>query len=145
MIPSPHAHIPLLDMLLKKTPLFGLYNVEKFIRNNDTLQPLVTDASRWKKLNIIFPKHADIEMMNDSMKAYSFFTDTSNKKIELYNSNDKAHTSILSYFLPDSLHLILSGKLNDDSVYILLRKQDLSKLELMKRDFHWINEYPYNK
>ena len=133
------------DAALKKTPLFGLYNVEKFIRNNDTLLPLVTDVSRWKKLNIIFPKHADIEMMNDSMKAYSFFTDTSNKKIELYNSNDKAHTSILSYFLPDSLHLILSGKLNDDSVYILLRKQDLSKLELMKRDFHWINEYPYNK
>lgn len=133
------------DGAFQKTPLFGIYNVERFVKNNDTLLPLVTDSSQWKTLNIIFSKRATVKMMNDSIKTYNFFTDTSNKKIQFYSNNDKANKSTLSYYLPDSTHFILYGKLRDDSVYIMLYKQNLNKLELLNRGFHWINEYPHNK
>ena len=133
------------DAAFKRTPLFGVYNVEKFVKNNDTSQQVSADPSQWKSLNIIFPKEATIGMMNDSIKLYSFFTDTINKKIKLYIHKNSADQSTLTYYLVDSTHLVLNGTLNGDSVYILLQKQDLNKLPLLNRKFHWINEYPYNK
>ena len=84
-------------------------------------------------------------MMNDSIRTYSFLTDTVNKKIQLFTYNDSTDKSTLSYSIPDSTHLVLNGKLNSDSVYILLLKQDLNKFLLLNRKFHWINESPYNR
>jgi len=133
------------DAAFKKTPLFGIYTVEKFIKNNDTSLLPAIDSTQWKTLNIIFPKKATVEMMNDNVRTYSFLTDTLNKKIQLFTYNDSTHKSMLSYYIPDSAHLILSGKLHSDSVYMLLLKQDLNKYLLLNRKFHWINESPYNR
>jgi hypothetical protein len=133
------------DAAFKKTPLFGIYSVEKFIKNNDTMQPQPVDKLRWKTLNIIFPKHAEVDMTDTAVKAYNFITDTSNKKIMLYENNDSTNRSVLTYFMQDSIHLILTGKLNNDSVYIKLRKQNLNEFPLLNRKFHWISEAPYNK
>jgi len=130
------------DGAFKKTPLFGIYSVEKFITNND--MPQTADSIKWKTINIIFPKQAVIEIMNSDMKTFHFFADTSGKKIVLYEGDDSANKSMMSYFIKDS-HLILNGKLKDDSVYIELRKQDLDSFPLLNRKFHWINEAPYNK
>ena len=109
------------DAAFKRTPLFGIYTVQKFIRNNDTVQSHPIDTAQWKMLNIIFPKQATIETINDSVRLYSFFTDTINKKIRLYIYKDSAYQSILGYSQPDSINLVLNGKLKDDSVYILLQ------------------------
>ena len=35
-----------------KPPLYGIYDVETFVRNKDTLPPLTTDTSRWKQIVI---------------------------------------------------------------------------------------------
>ncbi len=131
-------------MAVQKTPLFGIYNVEKFIRNKDTLLPLATDTAQWKTVNISFANGANIKMMNDSMYYYSFSPDTLKKTIKFYTYGDTAHKSLLSYSNPDSAHLIITGKLKDDSVYIKMKKVDFNKLMLTGRGFHWINEYPYN-
>jgi hypothetical protein len=133
------------DAAFKKTPLFGIYTVEKFIMNNDTTQTQPASATRWKTLNIIFPKHAEIDMADTTVKAYNFITDTLNKTIALYENDDSANKSVLTYFMQDSAHLILSGKLKDDSVYMQLRKQNLNEFPLLNRKFHWISEAPYNK
>ncbi|MEP6683398.1 MAG: hypothetical protein ABJA35_09060 [Parafilimonas sp.] len=133
------------DGAFKKTPLFGIYNVEKFIKNNDASQTHIADSFKWKTVNIIFPKQAVIEMKDNNLKAFNFFADTSNKKIMLYKDDDSTNKSTMSYFMEDSTHLILYGKLEDDSVYIQLHKQDLNTFPLLNRKFHWINEAPYNK
>ena len=133
------------DGAFKKTPLFGVYEVEQFVKNNDTLLPLLTDTVRWKTLNIYLPREASVKMMNDERKNYFFLTDTVNKKIELYSKNDSLHKTSFSYTVIDTAHLSLSGIWKGDSVLILLRKKDKKQFELLNRDFHWINESPYKK
>lgn len=133
------------DEATQKAPLFGIYNVENFVKNGDTLPKLTTDTLQWKSMNVSFAGYATIKTMNDSTKGYSFTPDTSKKIIVIYSYSDTAHKSTLAYSFPDSAHLSLNGKLKDDSVYIVMQKQDLKKLQLTGRGFHWINEYPYNR
>lgn len=133
------------DEAIQKTPLFGIYNVTKFIRNKDTLLPLATDSLQWKQVNIMRSDFTIVKMMNDSLRRYNFTPDIVKKTIDLFTNNGISDKSTLNYYYPDSMHLILTGILKGDSVSIFMQKLDLNKLRLINRGFHWINEYPYNQ
>ncbi len=133
------------DGAFAKTPLFGIYNVETFVKNKDTLQQIITDTSQWRSLNIVYSRQATLKMMNDSMKVCTLVIDTITKNIQLTDSSDSTYRARLSYAKSDSVHLALSGTIKKDSVYILLQKQNINDYELLKRGFHWINESPYKK
>jgi len=133
------------DEAMLKQPLFGIYNITKFVKNKETLPPLATDSLQWKQLNIIFTDYATIKMMNDSLKRYSFTLDTVNKTFRLFAYSYAYELGTLHYFKPDVMHLVFTGKLQNDSVYILMQKLDFNKMKLINRGFHWINEHPYNR
>ncbi|MEP6748136.1 MAG: hypothetical protein ABJB86_10445 [Bacteroidota bacterium] len=133
------------DEATQKKPLFGIYDVTKFIKNKNTSASLAADTLQWKQLNLVFTNYATIKMMNDSLAGYSFTPDTLIKTVKVFAYSDTAHKSTLHYFNPDATHLIFTGKLQDDSVYIVMQKIDLNQMRLINRGFHWINEYPYNR
>ena len=124
----------------KKPPLYGLYNVETFIKNRDTLKPLTTDSIRWNKLWISYSHSASVKLMNDSVKHYSFIADTVKHIITGDYFKD---TLMYSVQKPDIM--ILQGHWEAASVYIRLRKMDPNKFLLLKRGFHMISEYPFNR
>lgn len=130
--------------LRKLPPLYGIYNTETVVRNNDTLPPLTTDSTRWKQLIIQFPANAQVKMMNDSIKRFNFIVNDSAKSILVYSNTDTVNKSTL-FYRADSTALILTGRLNKDSVYMRLNKYDINKFRLVSRGYHWINEYPYNR
>jgi len=124
-----------------KTPLYGIYEVETFVINNDTLPPLLTDDIRWKQLVINWPGNARITFMNDKSYYDGFKVDTSKKQIALgYEANN-----LLNYKIPDQNHLIIYGKLNEDSISVIFNKIEHSNLKLINRGFHWITEVPFNQ
>ncbi len=133
------------DEATQKKPLFGIYNVTKFVVNNKPLLPLATDTSQWKQLNVTSDKYATIKMMNDSLKNFNFIVSPVTKTVKVSEFSDQDDKSILDYSNPDSTHLILTGKIKEDSVYIEMKKVDIKNMRLIKRGFHWINEYPYNR
>ncbi len=133
------------DAAYKRTPLFGLYEVESFVKNGDTLAPAAGDSARWKIVNILIAKKATIEMMDKSTRDFTFIADTLRKNIQIGYKSKKGENSTLHYTQPDKNHLLLSGRLQEDSVHILLKKQDLNQFNLMNRGFHWITETPYKK
>ena len=133
------------DEATQKTPLFGIYNVISFVKNKDILPPLATDTAQWKQLSIMSSDYATIKMMNDSLKRYSFMPDTLYKTVKLSGVSDGADIATLHYFNTDSAHLVFTGKILNDSVYIEMQKVDFNKMRLINRGFHWINEYPYNR
>lgn len=128
-----------------KQPLYGIYNVQTFVRNNDTLPPLTTDTSRWQKLVVSNYGRTAIQLMNDSMKAYVFKPDTLTSKIEFYSRTDTSKKSHMVYSFIGNDGLLLKGKLLDDSVIITLKKYDMNNFLLINRGFHFINETPFNK
>ena len=128
-----------------RPPLYGIYNVETFIRNKDTVASLATDTVRWKQLIVSYPQYAFTKMMNDSIKGFAFRPDTVTRKIEMFSYTDTTKKSNFLYSFPAKDILLLSGKLDDDSVIIEMRKYDLNNFRLVNRGFHWVNEYPFNR
>lgn len=132
----------------KKVPipkLYGLYDVDTFIINNDTLPPLKTDLKRWDQFIIDKGSAARIIYMNKRQIPFrSQIIDTGDPgTIELTSGDDSPMEYSFKYTIPDSNRLHLSGKLiSGDSVKIYMTRRDF---ELINRGFNWINERPYNR
>jgi len=127
-----------------KPPLYGIYNTELVIRNNDTIPPLTTDTSRWKQVIIQFNNYARIKLMNDTLRNYNFKVDTVLKKVVVFPNWDTLSKINFNY-INDADYLTFTGKLKNDSLFIKLKRFDEKNFRLMSRGFHWINEYPYNR
>ena len=128
----------------KRPLLYGIYNTELLVRNNDTIPPLITDTTMWKQLVIQVDKFAAVKMMNDTLKRFNFIVDTTKKSISVYQGMDTLNKSMLAYTL-DSTCLTLTGKYKGDEVLMRFRKYDLNRFLLLNRGYNWINERPLNR
>jgi uncharacterized membrane protein YphA (DoxX/SURF4 family) len=127
---------------INKPPLYGIYNVKTFIRNQDTIKPLTTDTSRWNKLIVSsIPGNASVMLMNDSLKYLVVNTDTFKKEIVMHGEKDTLDKYTFTYSLPKADVLVIRGKWHDDSLEIKLQKYDLNKFLLINRSFHWIVDH----
>lgn len=129
----------------KKPPLYGIYNVQSFVRNKDTITPLNSDTTRWDKLTISYSGAARVIMSNDSTKTHDFKIDTNKHTIVMFSYADTLNKAYYTYSQPAKDLLLLKGTFKKDSVTIQLKKYDLKNFRLLNRGFHWINEYPYNR
>jgi uncharacterized membrane protein YphA (DoxX/SURF4 family) len=133
--------------LRKKPPLYGIYNTELLIKNNDTIPPLITDTTCWRQIIIQTNNYARIKLMNDTIRNYNFKIDTA--KIEAVSFPVWDTTAKIYFtYAKDGDYLILKGKIKNDSLntlYLKLKRYDENNFRLMSRGFHWINEYPYNR
>jgi len=111
----------------KKPPLYGIFNVESFVRNNDTIPPLTTDTTRWAKLTISYPGAARVIMMNDSSKRYNFIIDTVKHTIVMNTYADTINKAYYTYSQPKKGVLLLNGKFKKDSINIRLNQYDLNR------------------
>jgi len=134
-----------------KPPLYGLYTAAQVTINQDTILPLVTDANRWHKLTIDYPDRATIKTMTGKMLWCDFKPDTTNQTIEfeIYSRMDTSTTLNYTLLPDDQLRLegvLMSGDgTANDTLNILLQKEDLSQFLLIDRGFNWVNEYPFNR
>lgn len=122
----------------------GVYKTEIFAKNDSTLPPLATDATRWSKM-IIEYGGANITTMADSSAYYKIEADTIGKKLIYSSYEDTAEKYFLTYENKPDNHLFLSGIYMSDSITILMKKKSAKDYRLVNRGFHWINEYPYNR
>lgn len=128
----------------KKSPnpaLYGIYEVDHFAVNKDTLTPLTTDRFRWRKL-IIDKRRSGIRTMQDSSVYYT--VKVSNDTLKLSSRSDTTNVFHMIYSEFDN-QLILKGTHKEDSISINLTKIDHTKMVLVSRGYHWINERPFNR
>lgn len=128
----------------KKSPkpvLYGIYNVDHFAVNKDTLAPLTTDRFRWRKL-IIDKRTSGIRTMQDSSIYYAL--KVLNDTLKLSSRIDTTDVFQMTFKELDN-RLILTGTHKNDSISINLTKIDHTKMLLISRGYHWINERPYNR
>jgi uncharacterized membrane protein YphA (DoxX/SURF4 family) len=127
-----------------KPPLYGIYNVQYFLRNNDTIAPLQTDTTRWKQMIIQWEGLASVKLMNDSMKRFAFEVDSLQKQAVIYKQADTTQKFTLQCNKTDT-SLNLTGRMWGDSVLIIMNRYNENNFRLVNRGFHWINEYPFNR
>ena len=127
--------------------LSGIFQVERFLLNNDTLPPLVTDTVRWRQLFIEYDIVARVRMMNDSVNRFRFSIDSAATEMHFVHRNNDSIRFDFKYAWPSAELLELKGRHRNDSIYMLLKlNRDLKgNFRLTKRGFHWVNEFPYNR
>ncbi|MGI8741648.1 MAG: hypothetical protein ACR2NN_03565 [Bryobacteraceae bacterium] len=123
-------------------PLYGVYEVESFTRNGQEAPPLMTDASRWSR--VVVQNGLTAKMMDGSFKTYGTEYNAPVNHVALFAPKDKNKKYAFAYSKPDADHVILQGKLLNDSLVIKLRRVD-TKFLLVNRGFHWINERPFQR
>jgi hypothetical protein len=128
-----------------KPPLYGIYDLNTFVKNTDTLPPLKTDSIRWGKIVVNYAGAVSIRLINDSLKQFAFEPDTLKKKIVMYSWDDTLHKSSFAYSMPEKDIFEMKGKWKDDSLFVRMKKYDLNNFRLVSRGFNMINEYPFNR
>ena len=58
---------------------------------------------------------------------------------------DKTWKAVFSYQRSAQEQLTLDGEMDGHKIHRKLEQVDLSKLELVKRGFHWVQEYPHTR
>lgn len=129
----------------EKPPLYGIYNVETFVVNGDTVPPLTGDSVRWQQVVVDWDTFLSIRRMNGQKDRYNSSIDSSQMKLNLTPQTRAKDTYYLHFEAADSL-LVLDGiTAGQDSLKILLKKRDLNSFLLINRGYHWINETPFNR
>ncbi|WP_299763850.1 hypothetical protein [uncultured Dokdonia sp.] len=127
----------------EKPALYGIWEANTFVKNKDTLPPLITDATRLRYLIIDRKGSATLQFMDDQKKRMTLHVDTIKKQLTLYEGEWELSDNFTYTHSDDRLHI--KGKLYGDTLDIHLKAKDLRDFELINREFHWINETPYNR
>ncbi|MEM6517304.1 MAG: hypothetical protein AAF688_14055 [Bacteroidota bacterium] len=126
---------------------YGVHETELFVKNNDTIPPLLTDKTRWKRLMLDkgwLSEYMIVKGMKDQSSWYTYELDSINSTLKMTSSSDSLDVLDLTYTKNDSI-ISFNGLWKNDTIQIKLKKYDVSKILLTNRGFHWINEYPYNR
>ena len=127
-----------------RPPLYGVYEVATFVRNGDTIPPLLTDGSRWRRMFVVYPGGVRIQSMSDSALGFRVEVDTANGLVGLTPRNDSTTHYSLAFRRPDLAHLTLRGQWGADSLSVDLVRRDEHDFRLRKDGFHWISEESFN-
>lgn len=126
-----------------KHELYGIYDVQNYVVNSDTMPPLTTDTLRWKTL-IIDKKNSLIIKMNDQRIGTEHKIDSLRKSIHLKPFLNKYDEYEFNYTFKDSV-LILGSIHEGDTMTINFGKRNREDFFLINRGFHLINEYPMQR
>jgi hypothetical protein len=83
------------DDLAARPPLHGAYDVIVFTRNGDTISPLTTDSSRYRRIFIHRQGYFIIQHMNDGMEDFPLETDIVAKELIL---KAKDHSKLIYHY-----------------------------------------------
>lgn len=128
----------------EKSALYGVYNVENFVINNDTLPPLLTDTVRWKRVLFDYPNFTTVMQMNNHVVRYDSKIDTLDQTI-LFTSRENPRYNHKFKYTFDNKDIQLTGTTGLDTLKMNLLYYDLDNFGLLNRGFHWINEVPFNR
>jgi len=125
-----------------KSPLYGIWDVEEFTRDGQTLPPLLTDTARWRRFVTQIPTGINIRGMDDSMHPYAVRFDPAKSTIL---SSDPKTPLALTWSRPDADHLTLTGTVDGHQLAVRLKRMDVGRTNLLGRGFHWISEMAFNR
>jgi uncharacterized membrane protein YphA (DoxX/SURF4 family) len=129
----------------RKSPLYGIWNVETLTLDGQARPPLLTDASRWRRVVFDRPESMTIWSMADQAQFYAATIDAKAKTLTLAKFGEGASKTNFSYARPDPRHLILDGLWDRRKIHAELELLDESTFLLKSRRFHWIQDYPFNR
>jgi uncharacterized membrane protein YphA (DoxX/SURF4 family) len=106
------------------SPLAGVYDVETFVRNGDTLQLKLGDTVRWRRVVIGRQKRMSFVSINDTVRRFVLQTDTTAHRMTLTTRGDTTTKGIFAYEVADGSSLVFRGRFRGDSIQAQLKRID---------------------
>jgi hypothetical protein len=125
-----------------KHPLYGIWEVRDFTRNDEVAPPLLTDSTRWRFLVVDHSDRTSVHAVDDHVQELTVRLDTTVRQMLFATLNDSTKTMAFSYATPDSALLRLVGAVDGDSLEITLRRIGPEGRTLVDRRFRWIIDLP---
>jgi hypothetical protein len=128
-----------------KPPLYGIWQVEEFARNDETLPPLLTATSRWRQVIVRSraPDGMAIKTMDDKITTYSAAYNRDRNTLTISPFLGEKRKDVFSVSTLEADHVVLEGRLGNDTLMVTLRRIDDSQFPLLRRGFHWISDTPW--
>ena len=120
------ASIFVRQSMVRTPSMFGVYDIDRFVRNGVDTPPLATDQARWRQFTFGRGGTVSIRFMNDSVRLFKAKVDSTARRISL-QSNDGADLAQNYGFEKFADGLVLHGRYGADSVDVTLRKLDLER------------------
>lgn len=124
----------------------GVYTVETFVVNKDTIPVSMADTVRWQ--DVIFDKGSlgsiktsDTSFRQRYRRAYFYYSfDSTASHIDFKKfQGDSVSIATFRFEQPDSNTVFLKGKLRNDSLYVSLKRIN-RHFQLAEKQFHWLSE-----
>ena len=133
-----------------KPPLYGIWQVDSFVVDDEQRPPLTTDEERWRHLVVDWEGFAVAHLMNGSFEHLTFEVNPATCSIELSRRLPDSKPGTWAYRgLPEEpdgpSRLELSGQLDGSSYRLQVSARDADDFLLVSRGFHWVNEFPFNR
>ncbi|GAB0106947.1 hypothetical protein JMUB6875_59370 [Nocardia sp. JMUB6875] len=123
-----------------KSELYGIWTVTDFTRDGQSVPPLLTDESRWRRLVFDRPQMAVVQRMDDELMPLGAQIDTGAHRLVL-RTDPKTELGDLGYTRPTPDRLVLDGRLDGQPVTITLDRVDVDQLPLRHgRGLHLVQE-----
>lgn len=123
----------------------GMYHVELFVKNGDTIPESLADSLRWRDVIFDYNGSGSVSANDSSMRMrygrayFNYEPDSLGKKLEWKISGDSLAVAQFEMNLSEEGKMILTGKKAGDSLYLVLKKLN-RHFPLTERQFHWISE-----
>jgi len=128
-----------------KSPLYGIWNVDRSVIDGKLHEPLLSDRERWKRVIFDQPARMTLQRMDDTFVNYDVKIDTSSGSVLFTRRDDKDASSGLKFEQAAPGQMTLQGKLDGHEFSAQLRLLDRDSFLLVNRRFHWIQEVPFNR
>jgi uncharacterized membrane protein YphA (DoxX/SURF4 family) len=136
-----------------RSPLYGIWNIERMTIDGHERSPLVTDYGRWRRVLFQAPTAITFQRMDDTFVGYPAKIDVAAKTIAITTVPNVPNappatngpTTTFTFHQPDPEHLILEGSLDGRKLRMEGRLFDRNKFLLVTRGFNWIQERPFNR
>jgi uncharacterized membrane protein YphA (DoxX/SURF4 family) len=129
--------------------LSGIWNVDTFKSDGALVPPLITDATRWRR--VIFDDYSGqmrLVALGESNQWLGFWQvgpDSSEGKLVLRDDPRAIQTITFIYKRPGENRLEITGIVNGHLLVAGLGRADKIDTRLFNRGFHWISEEPFNR
>lgn len=137
-------------------PLYGFFegaagsSVQKKLTTGvfavDQFQGSAVDSLRWKDVVFETTNSGSIQTADTLLRQryrrgyFSYSLDTLNRTIAFKKfATDTVALFTMGYAMPDTNHILLRGKIRNDSINVALTRQK-RHFQLMERQFHWVSE-----
>lgn len=125
-----------------RTPLYGVWTIDRMTIDGIERAPLVTDYERWRRV-VIQSGATGVNLafwrMNDTAEELTARIDVRLRTIVI-SAPTGVQESILRFSQADSSHLDLEGTVHGRALRMVTHAEPAS-FPLLRRDFHWIQEH----